>query len=143
MNTQEAYNKGLSDSETKSLDLLGGALAGVDDRKFDNPNMEKLRQIILAKSKQPASEELPDQPDEDQGEDQPNPPTRSNDYAIPMLLGNPVGTNDLTSAEKIVVDILGEVRSIVDSNSKNKISSQLRSLVRSLEVDIIKTKSKS
>lgn len=50
MNIQQAYNKGLSDSEDLVLRKLEAALNGIDEPPFLNPKMESLRKRVMESS---------------------------------------------------------------------------------------------
>jgi|TARA_R110002110_G_scaffold7140_1_gene36238 hypothetical protein len=47
MTNQEAYNKGLDDSENDLLTNFGDAVKGVKTGTFANPKLEELREIIV------------------------------------------------------------------------------------------------
>jgi hypothetical protein len=49
MTIQEAYHKGLDDAEAAVISKLTNALKNIDDGRFANPELEKLRQDILTK----------------------------------------------------------------------------------------------
>lgn len=48
MTLQDAYNKGLTDAETVTIDKLTKTLNRIDDGPFPNPEMEAVRQRLLA-----------------------------------------------------------------------------------------------
>lgn len=48
MTIQDAYNKGLSDAEAVTIDKLNKALNRVDEGPFLNPELEAVRQRLLA-----------------------------------------------------------------------------------------------
>jgi hypothetical protein len=48
MTLQEAYNKGLTDAETVTIEKLNNSLNRVDDGPFANPELEAVRQRFLA-----------------------------------------------------------------------------------------------
>tara|TARA_R110002167_G_scaffold98020_7_gene258366 strand:- start:5230 stop:5622 length:393 start_codon:yes stop_codon:yes gene_type:complete len=50
MTNQEAYNKGLDDSENVLLTIFGDAVKGVKTGGFANPKLEELREIIVTNS---------------------------------------------------------------------------------------------
>ena len=48
MTIQEAYNKGLTDAETVTIENLNNALNRIDSGPFANPELEAVRQRLLA-----------------------------------------------------------------------------------------------
>jgi len=48
MTLQEAYNKGLTDAETVTIEKLNNTLNRVDEGPFTNPELEAVRQRLLA-----------------------------------------------------------------------------------------------
>lgn len=131
MNINQAYNKGLTDAENQAIQKLSDALKSIDSGPFANPQMEELRQAVLS-TNEPSVQGVTGEP-----------PVNTGDYAVPILLGDAISLNGLSSSDQIVVDILIAVRQIATGKSKSKVSTKFKSLIRDLEVDIIKSKSKS
>jgi hypothetical protein len=50
MNIQEAYNKGLDDSENRIMDILEKVLRYEDSEGFMNPRLEAIRKAIKVRS---------------------------------------------------------------------------------------------